>query len=135
MAKKKAMTSSVKTHAADTPKYLDVHKKDPSKAYRFVRKTAQDVGRRQMDGWVIVNNEGDNSPLGPNYDGSSQIATDDLVLMETSIENRDALRARPIARQKRRMEGTTDVEAHLDGRTKITEETLPSGGDASKIFE
>ena len=45
MAKKKAQTKSVKTHALDTPKYLDVHKKKAGMAYRFVKKTAQDIGR------------------------------------------------------------------------------------------
>ena len=135
MAKKKARSSAVKTHALDTPKYLDVHKKKEGVAYRFVRKNAQDIGRRQMTGWVVTDGSAEGAPLGPNFDGSSQIATDDLVLMETSIENRDALRAAPVERQKRRMLGVTDSDDGFEGSTKVGEKTLPSGSDPSKIFE
>ena len=135
MAKKKAQTKSVKTHALDTPKYLDVHKKQDGMAYRFVKKTAGDIGRRKLDGWEVVDGNKPDAPLGPNYDGSSQIGTEDLVLMQTPVENRDRLRAAPIERQRRRMEGTVGEEAGLDGNTKISKETLPSGEDADKIFK
>jgi hypothetical protein len=138
MAKKKAAKSSgVKTHALDTPKYLDLHKKKSGMAYRYVKKTAQDIGRRKMDGWVITDGSADNAPLGPNFDGSSQIGTDDLVLMETTIENRDMLRSRPLERQRRRIEGTTANDPGMDpgmSDTKISTETLSNDGDSDKIF-
>ena len=133
MAKKKAQTKSVKTHALDTPKYLDLYNKDPNKAYRYIKR--DDIGRRKTMGYVVTD---DSKVEGPSYDGSSQIGTHDLILMETSIENRDALRAVPIERQRRRMEGSTADENYLDSGmndTVITKKTLPSGGDADTIFD
>lgn len=132
MAKKKAQTRAVKTHALDTPKYLDIHGKEKGVHYRYVKRNEGDIGRRKMQGFEISDNP---KLVGPRHDGGTTLGTHDLILMQTSMENRDAIRKIGTDRARRNIEGTLADSADLQDSTTISKETLPAGSETDTIFE
>ena len=136
MAKKKAVakTAGIKTHAFDVPSYLQIQNQDVNKHYRFVRRDEQAIGRREMQGWEVTQ-DGDKKIKGPRFEGGSTLGTHDLVLMETSHENRKNLQNIPEERSRRRIEGSIAQQGLTENTTSITEETLPQGEDPSNIFD
>lgn len=128
---KVSQTKRVKTHASDTRKYLDIFNQKEGVAYRFVRRDPMDINKRKMDGWEVVH---DDQIMGPKHDGSSEIGTHDLVLMENSHEKVDELRQRPIEKSRRDIEGTTRATNSLD-TTTISKEYLRNGTEDDTIFE
>lgn len=135
MAKKKAptaKTTSVKTHALDTPKYLQIRGQDEGKHYRFVQRNDESIGRREMQGYAVTNDP-DKKIKGPRHEGGATLGTHDLVLMETSFENRDARQRAPEQRSLARIDRSIQ-EAGTENTTHIAEESLPKGQDPDNIF-
>jgi hypothetical protein len=127
--KKKIRVSSLLTHGNSTRSFLRTrgdheHGRedglDPNYEYRYIRKTAVDVGRRYDEGWDLVDNS-DKSIVGPNHDKDTTVNTHDLVLarMPKEMHNKVKLVAGAISRQS--ITGAMNFDgSEDDGKTGIS---------------
>lgn len=127
--KKKIRVSSLLTHGSSTRSFLrtrGTHEGgredglDPNYEFRYIRKTAVDIGRRHDEGWDLVDNS-DQSIVGPNNDNDSTVNTHDLVLAKMPKEMHDKVKLVAGVRSRERITGAMDFEgSEDDGKTGIS---------------
>lgn len=127
--KKKIRVSSLLTHGNSTRSFLRtrgnheggrVDGLDPNYEYRYIKKTAVDIGRRYDEGWDLVDNS-DNSIVGPNHDGDATVNTHDLVLAKMPKEMHDKVKLVAGAISRKSITGAMNFDgAEDDGKTGVS---------------
>jgi len=127
--KRKMFVSSLLTHGKSTRSFLRTRGNheggredgmDPNYEYRYIRKTATDIGRRRDEGWEVVDNT-NKEITGPQHDNDTTIGTHDLVLAKMPKELHNKVKYVAGARSRQRITGAMSFDgSEDDGKTGIT---------------
>lgn len=126
--KKKMRVSSLLTHSNSTRSFLRTRGNheggredglDPNYSYRYIRKTAVDIGRRRGEGWDVVDNS-DGSIEGPCHEGDTKVGTHDLVLAKMPKDMHDQVKRVAGDVSRKRIEGAMAFDgSEDDGKTGV----------------